>query len=112
MVMEQKSGKCPITGSEVSFEIQYNDNDGDIEYIDCSCSEMICCAEFDEERCPGVWADFFNSVFGTAIQPEAAPGADSEPVSEDISQVKQDYAQGTDTNTPPAEEQPQQPSEN
>lgn len=85
MVMEQKNGTCPRTGAEVSFELQYNDNDGVIEYIDCSCSEMICCPDFDDEECPKIWTDFFNSLFSTSVEPEAAPGTNSEPLPQEES---------------------------
>jgi len=67
MAMAQKKGNCPRLGREISFEMQYTEKDGRIEYVDCSCSEMICCTEYDEVQCPKIWIDFFNSVFGTNV---------------------------------------------
>ena len=86
--MEQKQGNCARLGSEVSFELQYSEENGEIVYIDCSCSEMICCIEYDEEQCPKIWKDFFNSTYGTNVSHEeellqAVPQESPPPESED-----------------------------
>ena len=82
MAMEEKNGNCPRLGSDISFEVQYNEENGTIEYVDCSCSEMICCMEYDEEQCPKIWIDFFNAAFGTTVEPSAVFETEIEPVSE------------------------------
>jgi len=116
MVMDNKEGNCPRIEADIYFEIQYEKApDGSIIYKDCSCSEMICCMDYDEEQCPKIWANFFNSIFGTNVSPEAtAPAGTAEAPPEPLPQEDeaQDQAEhspeeSTDNeigNHPPSEE--------
>ena len=73
MAMENKEGECPRIGQTINYEMQYfEEDDGTILYKDCSCSELICCAEYDEEKCPEIWRNFFDSVYGTNTTAEEA----------------------------------------
>ena len=90
MVMENREGPCPRINETIYFELQYETaDDGSTEYKDCSCSELICCAEYDESLCPQIWIDFFNAAFGTNLtlqvpgDPGGAPdGAEQPPADE------------------------------
>ncbi len=80
MAMESKEGPCPRINSQIYFEMQYEQEaDGSTIFHDCACSEMICCAEYDEVACPVVWREYFDSVFGTNSAAELAQAAPLDP---------------------------------
>ena len=90
--MESKEGPCPQINSQIYFEMQYDSNpDGSTVFHDCACSEMICCAEYDEAACPVIWREYFDSVFGTNSAAELAQAAPMAPV-EGAEPVSEAYA--------------------